>query len=371
MDEAERLCDRVAIIDHGEVIALGTPRELIASIGVEHVVEFSTGGSARADRHRRVRSCCLGVRDARACATAALRVQATELHERCPRCSRSSRGRVCRSPSCARTRRRSRTSSSRSPDGICAMSSDASPRSGLRSAAPAAVGILGHPLVQLTLVRIREFMREPEAVFWAIFFPILLTTGLGIAFRSRPPEVLAGRHAPTPALAAVASQRAGPRRRDLLSADAAPQALRIGKVALVAEPRPAAASPIATTTRIPKDARPRAAGGRAPSSAPPAARIPVAATDALVREPGSRYIDFLVPGLVGLGIMSNAVWGIGFSIVDAPAQADQAARWRRRCRGCTTSASYLVWRMLILVVRGRAADRLRRAGVRRAGARAR
>ena len=41
MDEAERLCDRVAIIDHGKVIALGTPRELIASLGVEHVVEFA------------------------------------------------------------------------------------------------------------------------------------------------------------------------------------------------------------------------------------------------------------------------------------------------------------------------------------------
>jgi ABC-2 type transport system ATP-binding protein len=47
MDEAERLCDRVAIMDHGKIIALGTPRELIASIGVEHVVEFSAGSSAR------------------------------------------------------------------------------------------------------------------------------------------------------------------------------------------------------------------------------------------------------------------------------------------------------------------------------------
>src|SRR5690349_17741678 len=43
MDEAEKLCDRVAIMDHGKVIAQGTPRELIASIGVEHVVEFSAG----------------------------------------------------------------------------------------------------------------------------------------------------------------------------------------------------------------------------------------------------------------------------------------------------------------------------------------
>jgi ABC-2 type transport system ATP-binding protein len=46
MDEAEQLCDHVAIVDHGKSIALGTPKELIASIGVEHVIEFSAAGEA-------------------------------------------------------------------------------------------------------------------------------------------------------------------------------------------------------------------------------------------------------------------------------------------------------------------------------------
>jgi ABC-2 type transport system ATP-binding protein len=50
MEEAERLCDRVAVVDHGEIIALGSPRELIASLGAEHVVEFALAqGEAPSD----------------------------------------------------------------------------------------------------------------------------------------------------------------------------------------------------------------------------------------------------------------------------------------------------------------------------------
>jgi len=49
MDEAERLCDRVAIVDHGRVIALGTPRELIASLGAGHVIEFALDGAGTID----------------------------------------------------------------------------------------------------------------------------------------------------------------------------------------------------------------------------------------------------------------------------------------------------------------------------------
>jgi ABC-2 type transport system ATP-binding protein len=46
MEEAARLCDRVAVVDHGKVIAFGTPRELIASLGAEHVVEFAIADGA-------------------------------------------------------------------------------------------------------------------------------------------------------------------------------------------------------------------------------------------------------------------------------------------------------------------------------------
>ena len=79
-------------------------------------------------------------------------------------------------------------------------------------------------------------------------------------------------------------------------------------------------------------------------------RDPVTATDAIVRDPGSRYIDFLVPGLVGVGIMSNAIWGLGFSIVDA-----RRRKLMKRLMATPMSrvhylASFLAWRMMILVV---------------------
>jgi ABC-2 type transport system ATP-binding protein len=82
MDEAERLCDRVAIMDHGRAIAAGTPRELIASIGVEQLVEFSAGGAAGAldlSALRRIE----GVREVRA-ENGSVRMQVTELHRAVP-----------------------------------------------------------------------------------------------------------------------------------------------------------------------------------------------------------------------------------------------------------------------------------------------
>src|SRR5437870_2342775 len=90
-----------------------------------------------------------------------------------------------------------------------------------------------HPLVQLTLARMREFYREPEAIFWVFGFPIVLAFALGIAFRKR------------------------------------------GRV------------------------------------------DPVRVEDERVTEPGARYIDFLIPGLLGMNLMGSGLWGVGFSVVQA------------------------------------------------------
>ena len=219
---------------------------------------------------------------------------------------------------------------------------DARASSGVR-----APRFLEHPLVQLTLVRVREFTREPEAVFWALFFPILMTAGLGVAFRSRPAEVLKVAAA-SPSIAQALRQEPTLDVAELQPA-AGEQLLRTGKVALLVEPGAAGAvvyryddtNPEGRTARMLADRAVQRAAGRAD---------PVPATDGIIREPGSRYVDFLVPGLVGMGIMSNALWGLGFSIVDS-----RRRKLPKRLIATPMSRtyyllSYLVWRLIVLVV---------------------
>jgi ABC-type multidrug transport system permease subunit len=174
-------------------------------------------------------------------------------------------------------------------------------------------------LVQLTLVRYREFLREPEAVFWVFVFPILLAAGLGIAFRNRPAEVQrVGVVASAPGAQALAAAL----RRDsslsvqVLDDSAAARALRTGEVALVAIPasgntvtyRYDDTRPEARTARLVVDDAVQRAAGRT---------NPVATAENRIRERGSRYIDFVIPGLLGMNLMGSGIWGIGFAIVDA------------------------------------------------------
>jgi len=170
------------------------------------------------------------------------------------------------------------------------------------------------PLAQMTLVRFLEFTREPEALFWVFIFPILLAAGLGIAFRNRPADVLK--------IAALTPQLAQALRQEKLldvtqlPRAAAEDALRTGKVALLAVPGPAGSVVYKYDDTNPEGRSARMLADRAVQRA--AGRIdPVASADQWLREPGSRYIDFLIPGLLGMNLMGSAIWGMGFAIVDA------------------------------------------------------
>jgi ABC-2 type transport system permease protein len=179
---------------------------------------------------------------------------------------------------------------------------------------PRGTSFADHPLVQLTLVRFREFVREPEALFWVFVFPILLAAGLGIAFRNRPPEVLQ--------IAAVTRELAQSLRQEKLlevhqlESPAAEESLRAGKVALLAEPGTNGAVVFRYDDTNPEGRAARLLADRAIQRA--AGRVdPLSTSDQLLREPGSRYIDFLIPGLLGMNLMGSAMWSIGFAIVDA------------------------------------------------------
>jgi ABC-type multidrug transport system permease subunit len=171
-----------------------------------------------------------------------------------------------------------------------------------------------HPLWQLTLVRFREFLREPEALFWVFGFPLLLAAGLGLAFRNTPAEVVSigivgdaqGTFAQAPSLAVD----------PFATLDDGLRALREGRIALLVE-RPAGGGVVYhydDTNPQGRDARMRADMAVQQSAG---RQDPVASEDQLMRETGSRYIDFLVPGLLGMNLMGGSIWSMGFAIVDA------------------------------------------------------
>lgn len=179
--------------------------------------------------------------------------------------------------------------------------------------------LLDRSIVQLTLVRYLEFVREPEAIFWVFVFPILLAGGLGIAFRNRP----AGRQqVAVVASAPGASKLAADLGRDsaltvqLLDDSAAALALRTGKVAIIVVPH----SGDSVTYRY-DDTRAEAVGARLLTNdalqRAAGQQDLVATTDSHVRERGSRYIDFVIPGLLGMNLMGSGIWGLGFAIVDS------------------------------------------------------
>lgn len=174
-------------------------------------------------------------------------------------------------------------------------------------------------LTQLTLVRLREVLREPEAVFWTFVFPILLAAGLAVAFRARPPQasvvgVLTAGDSGSAALRRALAGTGGLEVIPVAPGEATTR-LATGKVDLLLEPGAGGVTyrfdPTRPESRIARllvdDALQRSAGRR----------DPVRTVDAPTQERGARYIDFVMPGLLGLNLMGSGIWAIGFSIVNA------------------------------------------------------
>jgi ABC-2 type transport system permease protein len=201
-------------------------------------------------------------------------------------------------------------------------------------------------LFQLTSARFRLFFREPEAVFWIFVFPILLSVGLSIAFRNRPADVL--QVAGTTAQLAQSLNADKGLRATTLSEDDGRKALATGKILLLAVQGDRGVTfdyddtnPDARTAKLIADRALEKAAGQ---------RENVQITSQQVHEAGARYIDFVIPGLLGMNLMSSAIWGLGFAIVEARQKkllkrlvASPMPRWQYL-------ASFLLSRLLLLVI---------------------
>ncbi len=164
-------------------------------------------------------------------------------------------------------------------------------------------------LVQLTLARVRLFVREPEAMFWVLVFPLALTMVLGWAFQNRKPadEIIAV--LPTTA-AVLAAEAEGIAQRAYESEAQAREALQRGAVSAVllpGSPPVLAFDPDRPEAEL---ARLRMLSLLGEDEGP--------ATLAFeeVSGTGIRYIDWLFPGILGMNLMSTGIWSIGFAIAD-------------------------------------------------------
>jgi ABC-type multidrug transport system permease subunit len=165
-----------------------------------------------------------------------------------------------------------------------------------------------------------ELKREPEIIFWVFVFPLLLALGLGIAFRNKPADsssVALIQTAQTSRIVALLEESPAHAsiHTTLLDRQAALKGFQFGKFDLVLEPNADGSviyhydpsRPESLLARSQIDAALQAAAGR---------KDALATRDQVSSEPGSRYIDFLIPGLLGMNLMNSGMWGVGFALVD-------------------------------------------------------
>ncbi len=178
-----------------------------------------------------------------------------------------------------------------------------------------------HPIPSITITRLKEFIRRPEALFWVYFFPVLMIIVLGNAFQNQPIEsfnvdVIENEHA-TALMEQLSNQ--SQIKTHLVNAEESSRRLRLGKSVLAITAGPDSDGqkqfvyrfdpqrPGASTAHNAVDDILQTANGR---------------TDVFTAETtqldgsGGTYVDFLVPGLLGIGLMGGGMWGVGFAIVD-------------------------------------------------------
>ena len=173
-----------------------------------------------------------------------------------------------------------------------------------------------NPLAELTKARVREFLREKGVLFWVFAFPVLMAIGLGLAFRSKPPELpriaVVGKEENTYVRALAGSKAVAAERLDRQSARRQLARAKIDLVVVVDGGNPQylfdPTQERSTAARLVVDDVLQEAAGR---------RDPIAIAEQAIAEPGSRYIDFLIPGLIGLNLMGTSMWGVGYNLVVA------------------------------------------------------
>ena len=174
-----------------------------------------------------------------------------------------------------------------------------------------------HPVLQLTLMRLRELRREPGTLFWVFGFPILMSIALGLAFRSTGPEPIRVGVLPGVSAEVTGALTAGGVTVKVLDEGLARNELRAGRVAIVLVPPASGTGALGYRY---DDKRPESRLGRAVVDdilqRAAGRHDPRAVQDELVRERGARYIDFLIPGLIGMNLMSGSMWGIGWVLVN-------------------------------------------------------
>jgi ABC-type multidrug transport system permease subunit len=212
-----------------------------------------------------------------------------------------------------------------------------------------------HPLIELTLTRFREFFREPEAIFWVFAFPVLMTCALGIAFRSgsdQPVIVGVATSAGSDDMVAALERVGGFTVRRIDQAEVE-RAVRDGRAPVVVIPgtpptyKYDAARAESQAARQAVDAALQRAAGRANAFEP--VQQPVDAV-------GSRYIDWLVPGLLGMNVMGTGMWSVSFSIVTARMRkllkrlvATPMSRWHYLASHVINRLAFLTLESTILV----------------------